>query len=127
MLVLRERIELSTSSLPMRCSTTELPQQGGRAQSASVRPGGGLADRKRLGNRLIAWIFRSVLIRCDGEMDLQNRPPQGYDRAPEISVWQARIALQRRADDAGEAGLSDRSSRLRGREPAILSLVLLRQ
>lgn len=29
-MVLRERIELSTSPLPMECSTTELPQQCGR-------------------------------------------------------------------------------------------------
>ena len=38
-MVLRERIELSTSSLPMRCSTTELPQRGvgGRCRRRTER------------------------------------------------------------------------------------------
>ena len=34
LLVLRERIELSTSPLPRECSTTELPQQAGRLERA---------------------------------------------------------------------------------------------
>ena len=36
MMVLRERIELSTSPLPMECSTTELPQQGLKQPKVSV-------------------------------------------------------------------------------------------
>ncbi len=37
-LVLRERIELSTSPLPRECSTTELPQRAGRLGCAKLRP-----------------------------------------------------------------------------------------
>src|SRR5271166_6481423 len=38
-LVLRERIELSTSPLPRECSTTELPQRAGRWTRAREKPG----------------------------------------------------------------------------------------
>ena len=38
-MVLRDRIELSTSPLPMECSTTELPQHGRSGASAQATPG----------------------------------------------------------------------------------------
>ena len=37
-MVLRERIELSTSPLPRECSTTELPQRAGRSGNAKRKP-----------------------------------------------------------------------------------------
>jgi hypothetical protein len=43
LLVLRERIELSTSPLPRECSTTELPQHAGR----SKRHGNDIIARRR--------------------------------------------------------------------------------
>ena len=45
-MVLRERIELSTSPLPRECSTTELPQRRvqGRLDKAGPRRKGGMAD-----------------------------------------------------------------------------------
>jgi hypothetical protein len=39
-MVLRERIELSTSPLPMECSTTELPQLIAARRIVSARDGG---------------------------------------------------------------------------------------
>jgi hypothetical protein len=35
-MVLRGRIELPTSSLPMMCSTTELPQQAGEWAASAI-------------------------------------------------------------------------------------------
>ena len=83
-MVLRERIELSTSPLPMECSTTELPQlvaerglllpQGGderkRGEEGNRRPNDGL---KQLG--------------CETEIRGRNgldRPKSGFYKRPTL-------------------------------------------
>ena len=55
-MVLLDRIELSNSSLPMRCSTTELQQLNvlGCGEGRANRTDGQLADHHPLGNRIAA-------------------------------------------------------------------------
>ena len=108
MLVLRERIELSTSPLPMECSTTELPQPGTTRRGAR-RQGGGLVpwDARR-GKRGLRDPARNGMDHgMTANSPPESAPPAATNRAAERKRQQAeRLAsalrenLRRRKEQA---------------------------
>ena len=100
-MVLRERIELSTSSLPMRCSTTELPQRGSGGRGRR-RTGGGISGSDR------AW-QRSRRGSRRGNSRPGNRPAGAIVRWPYGLLTENRGAAIGRAPRP--AAISDRALR----------------
>ena len=106
-MVLRERIELSTSPLPRECSTTELPQRRGRRLDKAVPPRKG--DRANYREMpAAAWLAAATGRRparaITGSMTGRDRNRQ----EPETRADRLRAALR--------ANLQRRKAQARARE-----------